>query len=449
MFGALVTFAQAHIDTLQRPDGRPSYESLTYWAKAVSLLKEQLQDPDRCANDAAILSNVYLMGAAARFQEQQACNTFYQGIQQMVAIRGGLDQLGLGGYVRDCILYLAALGLDTVDMAGETESSATDVSAFPTPTSDTQSPNVVTQGANDPPLTYPQHPFSPRLCEIIARLPVGFADLAMDGCLSHDLIYAAERIFHFANQTKMVLLEHGPTEHVYELKKLAVRIASGSINPVKQKVEQIVCLGLTMLCLEVFTAMGLSRINEARWKLIKYLFLDPDKDEEADSKVVRELKAWFLIMASRAGSEEGVFSPDGHKVDDVLMDQLLDSDSGAAQSGFARRWKGKHGLRHVLTKFFLDPKLESEWYTVWRAHMERKGLKITPADDDQHLLEIDEESMEDESAARADLLRSLQEKSMMTNVEREWHARRGMEVSRSPILFGNVDTKTMYVDLLD
>jgi hypothetical protein len=64
MFGALVTFSQAHVDTLLKPDGRPSVESLMYWGKTISLLKEKMNDPVGCADDAAILSNIYLMGAA-------------------------------------------------------------------------------------------------------------------------------------------------------------------------------------------------------------------------------------------------------------------------------------------------------------------------------------------------------------------------------------------------
>jgi hypothetical protein len=66
MFGALVTFSQAHVDTLLKPDGRPSVESLLYWGKTISLLKEKMNDPVGCADDAAILSNIYLMGAAVR-----------------------------------------------------------------------------------------------------------------------------------------------------------------------------------------------------------------------------------------------------------------------------------------------------------------------------------------------------------------------------------------------
>jgi hypothetical protein len=427
MFGALVTFSQAHVDTLLRPDGKPSVESLMYWGKTVSLLREKMNDPERCADDAAILSNIYLMGAAARFQEQEACNTFYLGLQRMVQIRGGLDKLGLDGYVKNCILYIDGLGLAS-DEPAEADSPPKSESTMPTVQSEASTPSNST--ANERPLTYPSHPFPPDLCTLVAKISPGFIDLAMSHYLSIEVLNVLERLLFWAAKPGMVLLEHGPGEHLYDLRKLGSRLPSPTQERSKRNTEQLVCLAFMTLSIEVFTGIRGNRLNEARWRLVKALVIDDRTSKgknDAESKLECELKAWFIIMASHAGTEDdSAHNLDGLKIQDVLMDRLLDDEASnpdpKARSEFpyARRWRSPRGLRQVLARFFIDERLDKEWRACWHSHMDRRGIKVHPDDeprDGEDTALHKEEEEEDEEATRARILAYVRERSRLAFVQ--------------------------------
>lgn len=427
MFGALVTFAQAHVDTLVRPDGKPSVESLMYWGKTVSLLRDKMSDPERCADDAAILSNIYLMGAASRFQEQEACNTFYLGLQRMVQIRGGLDKLGLDGYVKNCILYIDGLGLASDD-ASEAGSPPTSESSMPTVQTESPSPPATT--VSESPLQYPTHPFPPDLCELVAKLTPGFIDLAMHHYLSIELLRPLERLLYWAAQPGMVLLEHGPGEHLYDLRKVGSRVPGPTKERSKRNTEQLVCLAFMLLSIEVFTGIRGNRLNEARWKLIKTLVVEDFSSKgrlDAEGKLECELKAWFIIMASHAGTEdESALTLDGQKINDTMMDRLLDDEASAPKARsklefpYARRWKGPKGLRAVLARFFIDDRLDREWRARWRSHMDRKGIALHP-DDQKDVSEpmAKEEEDEDDEATKSRILRYVRERSRLAFVDEQ------------------------------
>lgn len=426
MFGALVTFAQAHVDTLLRPDGKPSVESLMYWGKTVSLLRDKMSDPESCADDAAILSNIYLMGAAARFQEQEACNTFYLGLQRMVQIRGGLDKLGLDGYVKNCILYIDGLGLASDDPTESTSPPNSD-SSMPTIPSEDSTPTATT--TSERPLTYPSHPFPPDLCTLVAKLAPGFIDLAMQYYLSIELLRPLERLLYWAAQPGMVLLEHGPGEHLYDLRKVASRIPGPTKSRSKRNIEQVVCLAFMTLSIEIFTGIRGNRLNEARWRLVKFLVVDDFSSKgkhDAEGKLECELKAWFIIMASHAGTEdESAHNLDGQKINDVLMDRLLDDEAsasnarGRAEFPYARRWQGPKGLRVVLARFFIDERLDKEWRACWRSHMERKGIPLHPDDDTEEQAVVRDEDDEDDEAAKAKILSYVRERSRLAFVDEQ------------------------------
>lgn len=415
LFSAMITLAQAHVDT-SRADGKPSLESLTFWGDAVTRLKEKMNDPETCADDAAILTNIYLMGAASRFQWQEAVNTFYLGNKRMVAMRGGLDKLGLDGYVKNCILYQDALGLQSVSddsdqlvFEGVTPNfSNGTVSQVSTPKSSALSP-----------LKYPQHPFSPGTCESLARLPPGLVDLAMHGYMCTDMISIAERLYHFAWQKRLILLEDGPSEPMRELDRLSSRLSTPSEASPKRRIEQIICLGLVILCLEVFTTMTHCLVNQARWKMIKKLLLNQeasDSNPPTQAKLELELKAWFSILAAESGSEQGNFSPDGERIEDMLYDFILDPPSSSKiftkpNFTFARRWRGKHGLRSVLARFYIKDNLEADWHATWKKQMQRKNLKIAEQDLEGPKMESDGHSYEEEEAERKKLIEYIKMRS--------------------------------------
>jgi hypothetical protein len=353
------------------------------------------------------------------------------GIQRMVAIRGGLDKLGLDGYVKNCILYIDGLGLASERSSADAETPAATESSMPTIPTESSSPSDT---ASEAPLRYPSHPFPPDLCELVAKIPPGFIDLAMYGYLSVELIPVIERLLHYASQATVPLLEFGPGDHLYDLKRLARRLPAPTQTRSKRNVEQLVCLAFMMLSIEMFTGIKTSRLNLAQWRLVRALCLEDYSARgkvDVEGKLECELKAWFIIMAAQAGSEdESAHHIEGQKISEVLMDRLLSEEasgnsptSSRPEFPYARRWRGPRGLRVVLAKFFIDDRLDREWRTHWRTHMTRKGIPIQPVDEVEEPeppREVDDDNDEElHERERARLLRSVRERSRLLYVDEQ------------------------------
>jgi hypothetical protein len=70
-------------------------------------------------------------------------------------------------------------------------------------------------------LTYPKHPYSPRLCTIIATLPLGFSDIAIDGRISVQVIKLLARLAHAAQDSPLT-----KNASVTEINKMGVDFLS-------------------------------------------------------------------------------------------------------------------------------------------------------------------------------------------------------------------------------
>lgn len=67
LFEAMVSFSLANYNGLAMPDALPTKAFLFHRGRAIKMLQEKMSDPTKCADDAAILSNIYLMSGAVRF----------------------------------------------------------------------------------------------------------------------------------------------------------------------------------------------------------------------------------------------------------------------------------------------------------------------------------------------------------------------------------------------
>jgi hypothetical protein len=107
----------------------------------------------------------------------QALVIHAEGLKRIVALRGGLDNLGWDGYLRSRMLqyefYIlsAASTVELISIRIEAAVSAREKNLKPQQR-----------------LSYPKHPFWPDLCEKISKLPAGFRKLALTGMLSLSLI---------------------------------------------------------------------------------------------------------------------------------------------------------------------------------------------------------------------------------------------------------------------
>jgi hypothetical protein len=86
-------------------------------------------------------------------------------------------------------------------------------------------------------LTYPKHPYSPSLCTIIASLPLGFSDLAIDARISVQIIKLLARMAHAAQDSPM-------TKHasVTEINRIGVDLLSFMSQRSVTPLERSICV---------------------------------------------------------------------------------------------------------------------------------------------------------------------------------------------------------------
>lgn len=254
----------------------------------------------------------------------------------MVAVRGGLDNLGLNGYVKNCILYIESMALgNNEDVPPTTEEPVAPVKT----------------------LKYPRHPFSPELCAAIAKLPIGFGDLAMNAMLSEDLVNIAVKILSWAKTPgkdgRSMLMEEGPSETIQDLRNIT-ELATTADGP---RAEKIACIALEMLSVQLFTQIKLNTITTNRWTQIQRYVLEP-----VETLLERELTAWTLMLAAQAASDVRDSSK-MTKSSIMIMNHLMDNEI------FALSWET---LEPVLRKFFYNDKLAGEWRQCWQDHKNRR-----------------------------------------------------------------------------
>ena len=158
VFHAVVAFALGYDEVANTGTTDPSQAVLYHRGKATQGLYTRLKEPSTCADDPAILTTFLLVDNVWRYGENAIGQAHYAGLMKMIEMRGGLDKLGMNGVLRSIIEF----------------AEVTDIGdAMRSPTA----PPL-------PDLRYYRHPFPPQTCSLIAKLPDGYAEIAMQGHLS-------------------------------------------------------------------------------------------------------------------------------------------------------------------------------------------------------------------------------------------------------------------------
>jgi len=97
-FMSTLCISSAHLDVM-RGEERDSMVTTAVRAEAAHLIKSSLSDPQRCCDDSTIIATVHLLAAEFMKGEDHALMPHEHGLKEMVAMRGGLDKLGLDGQI--------------------------------------------------------------------------------------------------------------------------------------------------------------------------------------------------------------------------------------------------------------------------------------------------------------------------------------------------------------
>lgn len=331
VFHAVVAFAQGYHEVAATGTTEPSAPVLYHRGKATQLLCDRLKDPNTRADDASILTTFLLIDNVWRYGENDIGREHYSGLLQMIEMRGGLDKLGFNGVLRSMIEFA-----EVTDVGDSMRSPIS---------------------APLPDLKYCQHPFSPQVCGLIAKLPEGYADMAMHGHLS---VETMATIVSLRDWLKTDPTDRSPAPH----KQIGqARRCMAATNPaIGGLTEEAVCFGL------VITGM---RSFHARFARMDHPFLDRIVElgqqfdlpalDEGNMQTAERQHIGYLTMVAVEASDKCI-ELQGHVKQ--LVDLLVTREK------FARSWEG---MERALKRFFWIDFAANKWRACWIKHLCRRA----------------------------------------------------------------------------
>lgn len=162
-------------------------------ANVMTKLRQRLQDPEQCADDATILVVATLGTIDYILGDHHAATAHVTGMRQMIKIRGGFK----GDTPWERLLQANVVAYESLWsflFAADTTSNETIRKA-----------GQILQ--NSELTTYLSHPFPPDVCEMLAKVPRGFSDLGLDGILSLQIIRLLTDFTHLSGKLGPAPLE--------------------------------------------------------------------------------------------------------------------------------------------------------------------------------------------------------------------------------------------------
>ncbi|ETI28210.1 hypothetical protein G647_00659 [Cladophialophora carrionii CBS 160.54] len=344
MFELMVALSRASFDARQGNARGPTREVLVHYGKGIEALRLRMAKSSACDDDATILSVMALLGIALIYGDFRSFETHLTGLRHLVDMRGGVDSLGWGGFIKNSITGLESLWAYHENKKLSIATTETHIK-----------------------LEYPKHPFPPELCVTIAKLPDGFRELALSATLSLQIIALLSNVSEWVSQ-----MQFGRKKNVLPL---------GEPNGTY--------LRQTHMCLELVPLRGLDVLERAICAAIATVTTETFNKTKQQNPVHRrmietlsemlfrydlqslpaECTMWLALViagpprpvdgsvaspASSAG--ESCNSDESQRPRDVLLDKTIEG------SPSARNWKW---VKKAVQKFFFNEELLEAWQQTW------------------------------------------------------------------------------------
>ncbi|OAL33333.1 hypothetical protein AYO20_07344 [Fonsecaea nubica] len=171
-YHAAVAMSQAYLEKSQAPSATASSEVTFHRRKAVSILYDQLSHLRGPPDDGVLMTVLALACLDVLYGEDRIANR--KGLAMVVALKGGLGNLGLHGLVKAFLVqfdyfWMLETGAQTIFPFRKRKSRR----------------------------AYPQRPFKDDFLVLLRTLPTGFAAIARQGTFSLDTIRILSRVSTF------------------------------------------------------------------------------------------------------------------------------------------------------------------------------------------------------------------------------------------------------------
>jgi hypothetical protein len=171
---SVLMLCQAQLELKSLPESQPSRMTLIYRGKALNKLRHKLARSD--IDDSVLVAVVGALTYDLTYSNWPAFEANLRGLRHLIQLRGGLQNLdpvwqGWFGYISSWAELRWANHIA----------------------------KLVPQQPGHTPirLTYPSHPYPPKICELISKLPAGFRDVAIATPLSVQILHFILRTYEW------------------------------------------------------------------------------------------------------------------------------------------------------------------------------------------------------------------------------------------------------------
>ncbi|KIW51134.1 hypothetical protein, variant [Exophiala xenobiotica] len=348
LFKCLITAAQSLYERRRNPDPRRSVRSkalILAQNDAIQALQKRLSQPDAPFDDGVVMSVLHLMTADSSAADLPALKMHLKGARQIIALRGGLGvspaHLALRGTMATTEFYIALgqyLGL-----------SPDDRSAIPMQ-----------------PITYVGHPFPPKVCDYVAKMPVGIAEAALTGQLSVRCMKLFAELSQWAPLadrvqtgqaqppqdvlTRYARLYCAPREFARDAMMLVLDLQRSGIPP---GLEHVTASGLATIVRHMSEQNPTTFLDHMSLNILLANVKAIDTPTVAESEVI----IWLALVIKWRTQPAGPLP----KADE-LLEYALESFPAT------RTWKS---MAKICRKFWWFGRFETEWKATWQRGLER------------------------------------------------------------------------------
>lgn len=316
-----VALSQAYLEKQRSPTSRPSAEVGFHRQRAVALLRDQIDNLNgRPPDNGMMIAVLALASLDVVYQEDSVTNR--KGVALLVALKGGLDNLGHKGLIK---AYLVAFDYFWMLETG-------DESIFPL-------------SKRKQRREYPRIPFEPSTLSIVSTLPPGFAVVAQQGTLGMDVLRILSRVSIFCSSA---FKTDDGEDHPDIFDTCSCLHASSSTE---HSLEKNLCLAVILFSFDRHNA------SSASAKITAYRGSRKELTRSLPYTQIRNMEerncltwVWMILLGSWSGD------PDFHTHTSELSQVFFENIEEI------RRWEG---VELLMRQFFWHDALAQRWYDCW------------------------------------------------------------------------------------
>ena len=325
-----LAICQAQLEVSALPESQPSKIGMIHRGKALQMIQHGLKSSS--TSDTLLIAVIAALAYDTIYSDWKSVEANLKGLRHLIMLHGGSEKLGLQGWFSYAYAWAELRWANHLAQIAPTQPEY----------------NPLT-------LDYPSHPYSPDICLIIAKLPIGFQEVTLSSLLSTHVLKFLKEISEWTTRYNLAICEnHTGDQSVYSLEGMRLAnhgaIILGSCN-LKPK-ERLLCIGL----LTYIISFDGQQARHPRGL----------EDHMADLRdAARGLllsKCWLLTWIAMviAAAKDSMAVPLTNRW--LLIDQLVDE-------GELKEWQD---LQQILCRFFWNESLDRRWESCWRIALERK-----------------------------------------------------------------------------